>query len=255
MAVVQIDSSIGSAADNPSVTADMTGANFIWVVAVRYTGGPGYSISDSESNTYHAAGSEFIHTAGVFGCKLFYAYNATVDSSVTVVNTATSTFGSVIVGWASGVKSSSDPYNGDIVGVSDFTTSTSQDFVPGALTVAAGDLSLTGLGSYVDQPNAWLIGPLGYVFDEQYAGAFGTSFGAAAGHFVNTGASASKSPTWSPGSNVANVCGFHATFAAAPSAGGSPWYAYAQQRSRPRIPRWLRSGILTPTPAFGQKAA
>lgn len=40
------------------------------------------------------------------------------------------------------------------------------------------------------------------------------------------------------------------------AAGGKPWYYYAQQWCRPRLPRWMRSpgGILIPTPAFRKVA-
>ncbi len=251
MAIALVISGRGSAADNPSVTLDMTGVNFIAAWVVRYTAGLGYNFGDDSSNTYQGL-TEYAYTAGFAGGKWFYCWNPTVDSSMVFTNTVTGTFGSVLVLGFSGVKTSADPYNGDGTGANDQSTSSGANLSYGSVAPAAGDLILSGLSTYVDQPTSWSSVAPSMTIDRQYAGAFGTSFGGAVAHLISPGGTIT--PTWTPGIAQADTGGGIASFAAATGGGGgNPWYAYAQQFGRPRLPKWMRSagGILMPEPAFG----
>jgi hypothetical protein len=205
-------------ATTPSI--DTTGATLLVLNVSDFTGGPGVTISDSKGNTWTAL-TAYTNTAGQMRERLYYAWNATVGSGHTFTSAGTGVYTTIAVASFSGIEAGSDPYNGDVTGLNDFSVSNGSPMQTGSVTVAAGDLAVAGEGTPFGAATiVWTI-DLGFTITDQYHSS-GVTEGGGLAYFINTGGSVAKNPGWDPDISNATGAATIATFLASAGGGGSP---------------------------------
>lgn len=256
MAISLVSHAIARATDTPTTAGiDTSGATFLALVIAAYTGGPSDAPSDSKGNTWTPLTS-YVYSAGFMRITLYYAWNPTVGTSHTFSDNASGVYATVGGAAFSGVQFASDPLESS-TGVSEFTTSTGGDMNTGGISYSAGCLVLATAGTPFGNTFGWSPtgsgSPAFTVIDALHDG---STEGATWAWWEDDGTGLAQC-AWTPDIGTQQGAGAIAAFSpTGGGGGGNPWYAYAQQRARPRLPRWLRSagGILLPNPAFGKAA-
>lgn len=217
MAISLIAHQIAHAVDNAQTAAiDTSGANFLIATVAAFTSGPADSFSDTKSNTWHALGP-YTNTAGSMRVSLYYAYNATVGSGHQFTQGTTGSYTIIAVAAFAGLQTSSDPYNSDVTGINDFQTSVGLDMTAGTLTVASGDLLVSGEGTPFGQSPSLTWTTANMTITDQFHSSAVTEGGGLA-YALGTGASIAAS--WTPGSASATGAALVATFKAGAGGGG-----------------------------------
>jgi hypothetical protein len=218
MAIALVAHQIAHAVDNAQTTAiDTSGANFLIAAVAAFTSGPADSFGDTKSNTWHALGP-YTNSAGSMRVRLYYAYNATVGSGHQFTQSTTGSYTTISVAAFSGVQTSGDPYNSDVTGVNDFQTSVGGDMTAGSLTVASGDLLISGEGTPFGQSPSLTWTAAAMTITDQFHTTAVTEGGGLA-YAIGSGSSVAAS--WTPGSGSATGAALVATFKAAAGGGGS----------------------------------
>jgi hypothetical protein len=216
--ITLVASAKASGNDGSFITGlNMTGADLIVLIAVRYISGPAYNVSDSESNTY-VGGTIQNNDAAAVQVKAFYAWNPTVSASMNFSHPGTDNYSTLIVLGFAGVDRTADPLIAQS-GLSNYSGSDVPVAVGTIATLDAGDLLVTGLGQYIGSPPSWVSVTLPTsTIAQSDIGVAGTSFGGSAAYRVNaTGAAmTSLTPTWTPQATYgAAIAGTVLTFRAA----------------------------------------
>jgi hypothetical protein len=216
--ITLVASAKASGNDGSFITGlNMTGADLIVLIAVRYISGPAYNVSDSESNTY-VGGTIQNNDAAAVQVKAFYAWNPTVSASMNFSHPGTDNYSTLIVLGFAGVDRTADPLIAQS-GLSNYSGSDVPVAVGTIATLDAGDLLVTGLGQYIGSPPSWVSVTLPTsTIAQSDIGVAGTSFGASAAYRVNATGSAmtSLTPTWTPQPTYgAAIAGTVLTFRAA----------------------------------------
>jgi hypothetical protein len=193
---------------------DTTGATLLVLGVSDFTGGPGVTISDSKGNTWTAL-TAFSNSAGAMRVRIYYAWNPSVGTGHTFTSAGTGVYTAIAASAFSGIETGSDPYQGDVTGISDF----GPDSIPmsaGSLAVAASDLAITVEGTpFGASTTVWTI-DAGYTITDQYHQS-GVTEGVGLAYYIDSGSGATKNPGWDP-DIVVSAAATHATFQAA--AGG-----------------------------------
>ena len=147
MAISVIDHAEGHATTNPQATlVNPIGATLLVAAITDFSGGPGYTFGDSKSNTWTQAGSTAVVTAGQMNLRMWYAWNALLETNQVFSAIGTSIFGCICVAAFSGIRTSSDPLKGGVGKVDNFHTSTNQKMIVSSDVTAEGDLIVSCAG-------------------------------------------------------------------------------------------------------------
>lgn len=223
MAIAFVASEQAGAANNATTSAiDTSGANFLVAAIADTPVGGGFTFSDSKGNTWNTLTS-YISTATGARTRIVYAYNATVGSGHTfsVADVSGNSYVSICVAAFSGVQTSPNPYNADVVGVNDYATSSAFPLSAGSVTVASGHLAISVVSNGNFSGGTWASVDSSFTIAEQASTVGGSHIGGALAYWINSGGSTSVNPAWTPAQAVMEASGSNATFAAGAGGGGS----------------------------------
>ena len=222
MAIAFVTSEQAGAANNATTSAiDTSGANFLVAAIADTPVGGGFTFSDSKGNTWQALTS-YISTATGARTRIYYAYNATVGSGHTfaVADVSGASYCSICVAAFSGVQTSPNPYNTDVVGVNDYATSSTFPLQAGSVTIAGGHLAISVVSNGSFTGGTWASVDSSFTIAEHIATVGGSHIGGALAYWINGGGSTAVNPAWTPAQAVMEASGSNASFTAAAGGGG-----------------------------------
>jgi hypothetical protein len=197
MAYSTIAHTIKSSTTGNTVTTsaiDTSGADFIVLAVMDYTGATISSISDSKGNSWNQLSSG--NGSSIARGTLYWSRPSSVGAGHTFTATGSSNFPTVIVeAWS---DSAASPFDQESVGGDPGFSSTISN--PGSVTPSQNDELLVTLVSGNDTSESWTIDS-GFTISDQAPAVSGQCIGGGMAYLIQTTAAA-KNPTWT---NVGNI--------------------------------------------------
>jgi len=188
-----------------------TGASLLVGLDCNYTAGPGFSYTDSKSNTWTPL-STYTSTAGNEQCRLLYATNPTVGSGHTVHNTGSGSYAAVALLDFAGANTSTPFVAMSDVGTYTAICQTVTPCPPGSVSIATGNVEVT----FFTVPFGFTVtgtlpaGDSDYVIDGSIHS--GSNEGFTIAHLIPV-TTAARNPSWRPSSGSLAAATAAASFA------------------------------------------